>query len=164
MNPTPIQSLIHGHNHIRYTSIWSLPDIKSKNCTAAYQSYQDSTIRPSNWYHQPAAPHTNSGLNILTIKWHSRADDTDKYLAKRINLQTPIEFGGEAVKHYKKKRDSYQAPYDTPYEILYALDTTLLDPWPKHNTAMDFSKHVDMDFATHTRQELDVENGGQVDR
>ena len=48
--------------------------------------------------------------------------------------------------------------------MLYALDTTLLDPWPKHNTGMDFAKHVDMDFATHTCQELNVENGGQVDR
>ncbi|KAF8538818.1 hypothetical protein BDD12DRAFT_840816 [Trichophaea hybrida] len=70
---TVISAISQKHDYTRYTSIWSLPDNKSENCTAAYQSFQNST-RPSDWSHQPAAPHTNSGLHMLTVRMASPSE------------------------------------------------------------------------------------------
>jgi len=61
-----------------------------------------------NLYIKAAAPHTNSGLHMLTLRMASPSEwYGQKACAKMIYSQRPNEFGEEAVKHYKEC-DSYQ--------------------------------------------------------
>ena len=74
IHPTAIRSLIHGY---------TIKPLNSyiKNCTAAYQSFRNST-RPFDWSHQSAAPHTISGLHIRTLRMASPSEWYGQILGK----------------------------------------------------------------------------------